>query len=441
MAERLVPKRIAATIMNSLKGGVVPRIGLEYVAVGRSQEIDALLHDVEIIEDGGAAFRFIVGRYGSGKSFLLQTIRNYTMEKGFVVMDADLSPERRFCGSKGHGLATYRELVRNISTKTKPDGGALSLILEKWISALQTEVAVETGRTPADEDFLSAVTKKIYIVASEMEGMVGGFDFAHAINMYWDAYRQGDDEKKSKVLRWFRGEYSTKTEAKAALGINLIITDDNWYDFMKMFAVFLVKAGYKGLLILIDELVNIFKIPNTITRQYNYEKILTMYNDVLQGKAQYIGILMGGTPQCIEDKYKGVYSYDALRSRLSEGRFVSPDSKDLFAPIIRLEPLTHEEMYVLIEKLADMHANLHGYEKNVNHNDLVFFLQVEYGRIGSNTHITPREVIRDFIELMNITFQHPEKTISAILNEQDFVFAEDTISDKKIEEDFVGFEV
>ena len=438
---KAVPKRIATTIMNSLKGGVVPRVGLEYVAVGRSQEIDALLHDVSIIEDGGAAFRFIVGKYGSGKSFLLQTIRNYAMEKGFVVADADLSPERRFSGSKGQGLATYRELIRNISTRTKADGGALPLILEKWISAIQTEIAVSTGLPPTDDAFIDAVTKQIFKVAGELEGMVGGFDFARAVNMYWEAYRQGNDEQKSQLLRWFRGEFSTKTEAKNALGINLIISDENWYDFIKMFSFFLVKAGYKGFLVLIDELVNIFKIPHTITRQYNYEKILTMYNDVLQGKAQYLGIFMGGTPQCIEDTHKGVFSYDALRSRLSEGRFSSSDSKDLFAPIIRLAPLTHEEMYVLIEKLADIHAGLYDYKKTVTHEDLVFFLKVEYERIGADTHITPREVIRDFIELLNIAFQNPEKSISGILKGENFTFSEDSISNEQIHEEFAGFEV
>lgn len=438
---KAVPKRVATTIMNSLKGGVVPRIGLEYIAVGRSQEINALLHDIEIIGDGGATFRFIVGRYGSGKSFLLQTIRNYAMEKGFAVMDADLSPERRFSGTKGQGLATYRELIQNISTKTKPDGGALSLILERWISALQTEVVIQTKLSPSDVGFVKEVNQRIYQVVHDIEGMVGGFDFARAIVLYWEACRQGDDAQKSQILRWFRGEYSTKTEAKAAIGINFIISDENWYDFIKLFSSFLVKAGYKGLLVLIDELVNIFKIPFSVTRQYNYEKILTMYNDVLQGKAQHIGIIMGGTPKCIEDTRQGVFSYDALRSRLSEGRFASTENKDLLAPIIRLEPLTYEEMYVLIEKLAEIHADLYSYQKIATHQDLVYFLKVEYQRIGADTHITPREVIRDFIEVLNIVYQNPKKGIADVLGKDTFVFAKDTITDEKVHTDFVGFEV
>ena len=286
MNNNQVPARIASTLINALKGGVVPRVGLEYITVGRAQEIAAILHDVDIIADGGASFRFIVGRYGSGKSFLLQTIRNYAAASGFVVADADLSPERRFAGTKGQGLATYKELVSNLSTKTKPDGGALPLILEKWISGIQAAVKIETDLE--NSDFDREVSRRIYAAASSFEGMVNGFEFAKAIVTYWQAYREDDQALRSNVLKWFRGEYAARRDAKAELGINFIVTDETWYDFLKILAAFLVSAGYKGLLVLIDELVNIFKIPNSITRNNNYEKILTMYNDVLQGKAKHI---------------------------------------------------------------------------------------------------------------------------------------------------------
>ena len=252
-----VPTRIANILINALKGGVVPRAGLEYITVGRTQEIAAILHDIEMIEEGGASFRFIVGKYGSGKSFLLQTIRNYATAKGFAVVDADLSPERRFAGTKGQGLATYKELIKNLSTKSKPDGGALPLILEKWISGIQMSVRT---RLPAEEienvrsreksaagdmaeadssaEFDREVERQIYAVAGSLEGMVNGFEFAKAVVLYWKAYREDDAALKSNVLRWFRGEYPTRKEAKADLGINFIVTDETWYDFLKIFAAF-----------------------------------------------------------------------------------------------------------------------------------------------------------------------------------------------------------
>ncbi len=455
-----VPTRIANILINALKGGVVPRAGLEYITVGRTQEIAAILHDIEMIEEGGASFRFIVGKYGSGKSFLLQTIRNYATAKGFAVVDADLSPERRFAGTKGQGLATYKELIKNLSTKSKPDGGALPLILEKWISGIQMSVRT---RLPAEEienarsreksaagdmaeadssaEFDREVERQIYAVAGSLEGMVNGFEFAKAVVLYWKAYREDDAALKSNVLRWFRGEYPTRKEAKADLGINFIVTDETWYDFLKIFAAFLVGAGYKGMLVIIDELVNIFKIPNSITRANNYEKILTMYNDVLQGKAQHIGFLMGGTPQCIEDKYKGVFSYEALRSRLAEGHFATADVKDLSAPIIRLQMLTQEEMYILVEKLQNIHAQLYNYTPALAQEDLVYFLTVEYNRVGAETHITPREIIRDFIELINILHQNPQKTVSQILGDNSFEMAKGGIPDEEIQDEFREFEI
>jgi len=434
-----VPNRIANILINALKGGVVPRVGLEYITVGRTQEIATILHDIEMIEDGSASFRFIVGKYGSGKSFLLQTIRNYATAKGFVVVDADLSPERRFAGTKGQGLATYKELIRNLSTKSKPDGGALPLILEKWISGIQA--VVKAGSNTSGDEFDDLVERQIYTVASSLEGMVNGFEFAKAVVTYWKAYRQDDGLMKSNVLKWFRGEYPSRKEAKEDLGINFIVTDETWYDFLKIFAAFLVGAGYKGLLVVIDELVNIFKIPNSITRANNYEKILTMYNDVLQGKASHIGFLMGGTPQCIEDKYKGVFSYEALRSRLAEGHFATDDIKDLSAPIIRLRMLSQEEMYILVEKLLHIHAQLYNYTPSLSHDELVYFLTVEYNRVGAETHITPREIIRDFIELVNILHQNPQKSVSEILGGNSFEMAKGGLSDEDLHSEFQEFEV
>ena len=435
-----IPRRIAQTLMNSLKGGVVPRIGLQYVTVGRSQEIDALLRDVEIIADGGASFRFIVGKYGSGKSFLLQTIRNYVMAKNFVVVDADLSPERRLQGNRGQGLATYKELIRNMSTKTKPEGGALSLILDRWISNVQQQVMTESQLSITDPALSRLVEKRISAVIYSLNEMVHGFDFARLLTLYYQAHITGDDATKAKILKWFRGEYNTKTEARQDLGVNIVITDDDWYEYLKIFAAFLKQAGYSGMLVLIDELVNIYKIPNAITRQYNYEKILTMYNDAMQGKAQHIGFILCGTPQCMEDPRRGVYSYEALRSRLAEGHF-SGEHKDLLSPVIKLLPLTNEEMLILIEKLTDIHAGLYDYKQIVNQQDMVDFIEIEFSRIGADTHITPREVIRDFIEVLDIVYQNPGIKVRTLLGSDRFTYAQNAVQEENTHTDFAEFEL
>ena len=430
-----VPRRISQTVLNSLKGGVVPRIGLPYIAVGRKNEIAALLHDVDIITEGGASFRFIVGRYGAGKSFLIQTIRNYVMERGFIVADADLSPERRLQGTRGQGLATYRELIGNLSTKTKPEGGALTLVLDRWIGSVQAQAMQETGLTPGDPGLSEAVDRRIYEVTMAVSELVHGYEFARLLSLYYHAYLEGDDGMKGKVVRWFRAEYTLKREAKEELGVSVIITDDDWYDYLKIFAVFFRHAGYAGMMLMIDELVNLYKIPNSITRQYNYEKLLTMYNDTLQGKARYLGIIMGATPQAVEDKRRGVYSYEALRSRLAEGKFSRPGARDLLSPVIRLEPLTPEEMLVLCEKLAEMHAGLYEYERSIGAEELAGFIQIEYGRIGADQNITPREVIRDFIELLDLMYQTPGLGLAELMESDEFSYAKsEAVSDRAAEE-------
>lgn len=441
MTNEKVPKRIAQAVLNSLKGGVVPRIGLPYITVGRKNEIEALLHDVDIIADGGASFRFIVGRYGAGKSFLLQTIRNYVMDRGFIVMDADLSPERRLQGTGGQGLSTYRELIGNLSTKTKPEGGALTLVLDRWISSLQTEALQETGLSPDDPALGKAVDQKIFAVTAEISELVHGFAFAQLLSKYYHAYLSDDEETKQGVIRWFRAEYPTKTEAKGELGINIIITDDDWYDYLKLFAVFFRRAGYAGMMLMFDELVNLYKITNTVSRQNNYEKLLTMYNDALQGKARYLGIIMGCTPQALEDRHRGIYSYEALRSRLSEGKFSKPGARDLLAPVIRLDPLNPEEMLVLCEKLSSMHAGLYGYEERLSTEDLGDFVKMEYSRVGADSNITPREVIRDFIELLDLLYQNPDSDMASIIGSDEFSYAESEAVSNETTESYAEFRI
>lgn len=435
-----VPRRIAAVILNSLKGGVVPRIGLPYITVGREVEIQALLHDLDLIADGGASFRFLVGRYGSGKSFLIQTIRTHSMGENFVVADADLSPERRLQGGQGQGLSTYRELIRNLSTKTRPEGGALALVLDRWVINIQRKAAEECGSssgTVYDQAFHS-VLEAFFEPLCEL---VHGYDFSAVLKKYAFAFAEEDMEAKACVMKWLRGEYRTKTEARRELGVNACIADDSWYDYLKLLAEFLTGAGYKGLVVMVDELVNLYKIPNSVTRQNNYEKILTMYNDTLQGKAHHLGIIMGGTPQSIEDRRRGVYSYEALRSRLTQGRFASEGLSDMLAPVIRLNPLTYEELLVLIEKLADIHAGYFEYQRSLTEDDLVSFLQIEFGRVGSDSHLTPREVIRDFIELLDIVYQNPDASVSSLLGSRDFSFAKPALQEQEVAPLYAEFKI
>ncbi len=409
-----IPKRVSTALINSLGAGVVPRIGLEHITVGREKEVTAFLQDLENIAEGGAAFRFVVGRYGSGKSFMLQLIRNHAMERGFVVADADLSPERRLVGS-GHGVATYRELMQNISTKFRPDGGALAPILEAWINGIQNQVAQDTGMRPNDHGFDDNVESKILEAVKNTEGLVHGFTFATVVTNYWRGYRLDDTSKKNAALRWLRGEFDNKTDAKSTLSAKDIIDDDSWYDYIKLFAKFVSDIGYKGLLVLLDEAVHLYKINHTMSRQNNYDKLLAIFNDTMQGKAEYLGIYLGGTPKFLEDPRRGLFNDQAWQRRTAKSRFTK-DFQDTSGPVIQLENLTDQEILMLLQRLADVHTTHYGYDQAVTADQFNAFIQEIVNRLGAEVLLTPGEIVRDFISILNILQQNQEISFEEIIH-------------------------
>ena len=418
MEELQVPKRIANTIMNALQGGVVPRTGLGYIAVGRDQEISALLKDVEIIEEGGATFRFVSGNYGSGKTFLLQSIKEHVMAKGFIVADADLSPERSLVGvpMNKKGLATFRELMRNISTKTSPTGGALEKVIDRWMDSMYVEVAKDMTGLSSGMDMVQLVSDRIIDTIGEMTEMTNGFDFAAVLTLYWKAKQADDKDIKYKALKWLRGEYRIKRDAQRELGISNIIDDSDWFNYIKIYAEFFKKIGYSGFIIMIDEMINIYKYSRQSTRQKNYEIMLNMYNDALQGKAQYLGIIFGGTPKSVEDPDRGVFSYEALKSRLESGRFQKLNVVNLMTPIIRVQPLTKSEIVVLLEKITKIHTGLYDSNITVSEEELIEFVQAVFND-PKNEYVTPRSIIRDYINLLNILYQNPGRRLGDIMGE------------------------
>lgn len=416
-AEVKIPKRILNTLIASLAAGVVPRSGAPYIAIGRNDEIAALLENLETVADGGAFCRFLIGRYGSGKSFLIQLIRSHALERGFLTADADLSPERRLTGGNGAGLATYRELIAHLASSASPEGGALPLILSRYFVSLKNAV-IEEGTLPGDPAFATLLQKKVYRTLAQLEGDVGGFDFARVLAEYYLASLEENEERKSACLRFLRGEFITKTEAKNALGFQVshIIGDDNWYEFIKLFAALSVKIGYKGLLLFVDECVNLYKIPNRISREANYEKLLAIFNDTLQGKAKSIGVVIGGVPQFLEDTRRGLFSYEALRSRLCDSRYTELGYRNLASPVIRLRRLSDNELYALVVRLYKLYVQKEGDRApKLSQTEIENFMSCALGKIGAEDMVTPREIIRDFLTLLNILRDNPDATFDALV--------------------------
>ena len=414
-----VPRRILSSLLSSVSAGVVPRAGAPYIAIGRKDEIAAFLSDLEEINEGGGAMRFLIGRYGSGKSFLIQLVRGYALERDFLTADCDLSPERKLSGSGNSAIATYRELMKNLASKSSPDGGALSKIISRWIGKIRGDLISE-NISPDDAIFERELGKRIYNELSELEFLVGGFDFARVILEYYKASVSDSElsnEKMSACLRWLRGEYSTKTEAKKELGfsVSVIINDDNWYDFLKLWAVLSKKMGYRGLVVFIDECVNLYKIPHRVSRENNYEKILSMFNDTLQGRAPGLDIVFGGTPQFLEDTRRGLFSYEALRSRLCDSKFALDGFKNLIGPVIRLRRLTDDELFALIQRITVLYSQFYNWDCRVTSDDRLKFLNICLSRAGADSMITPREMLRDYMTVLNILMQNPEAKFDDII--------------------------
>ena len=417
MRQDKIPRRILGTLFSSLSSGVVPRVGAPYIAIGRNREIMSLTDDLDRVADGEGVTRFIIGRYGSGKSFLIQLARGYAIDRGFVTADCDLTPERRLSGSGGAGLATYRELVKNLSCKAAPDGGAIPVIIGKWYAQISSSL-ISSGVSPEDPRFSDFVSDRIVSESRVFEGAVGGFDFAVVVSEYCRAWGRGDDSLMSSCLKWLRGEFNTKTEAREAIGIkSLSVIDDlNWYDHLKLLAALVRKIGYSGLCVFIDEGVNLYKISNRISREANSEKILSMFNDTMQGKAEGLMIVFGGTPKFLEDERRGLFSYEALRSRLADSRFITDGTGLASGPIIRLRRLSDSELLALIIRLTSLYGVYFGSEPLVSDEEKKEFISLMTSRAGASELITPREVIRDYIAILDVLRSDPSRNISDIIS-------------------------
>lgn len=406
-----IKKRDSSSILSSLQGGVVPSRGLQYIMVGRREESEQILKDLESVKSGASIIKFFIGPFGSGKSFIQSLIQQVAFKENFVVAKGDFTPERRLYGTEGKAVATYTELMKNLSVATVPEGNALSTILDKWIDEVQSKVAVEKGYGAVafgNSEFIKDVENEITKTVNKMDSLTGGYDFARILTRYFKGYVTDDNELQRCALRWLKGEYTTKIEARSDLGVRDIINDNNYYDYIKVMSQFVKQIGYSGLVINFDEAINLYKITHPQSRDKNYETILKIYNDTLQGTVDGLYITIGGTPEFLEDERRGLYSYEALKSRLQLNKFETEQYRDLSQPVIKLTPLKVEETFVLLQKISDIHATHHDYESNITDEEIKGFLQKEYSMPGAEGNMTTRDIVRNFIGGLNMIVQNPD---------------------------------
>ncbi len=422
-------------VIQSLRAGVVPRTGQHLIQVGRTSEIETLVSDIDRIADDGSAFRVVIGEYGAGKTFFLNLVRAVAMEKKLVVASADLNPDRRLHASGGQARSLYAELMRNLSTRTKPDGGALGGIVEKFIATAKTEAKAAGLSTEA------VIRQKL----DNLTELVNGYDFADVIAAYCRGFEEGNEQLKSDAVRWLRGEFSTKTDARQALGVRTIVDDAAVYDQLKLLARFVRLAGFSGLLVSLDELVNLYKMANTQARNANYEQILRILNDSLQGTAVGLGFVLGGTPEFLLDTRRGLYSYPALQSRLAQNTFASGGLVDFSGPVVRLSSLTPEDFYVLLQKIGHVYASGDTTKHLLPDQGIYRFMEHCSKRIGDAYFRTPRTTITSFINLLAVLEQNAgvswQDLVGGIEVVADTGGTIDLIADADENEEFASFKM
>ncbi|MGE3108813.1 MAG: ATP-binding protein [Phycisphaerales bacterium] len=390
-----------SAILASLGAGVVPSLGLHHIQVGRKGEVNAMLRDLQQVEQGAAAVRFVVGRFGAGKSFFLNVVQTVALERKFIVAKADITTDRRLSGTGGVARALFTELTRNLATRSRPEGGALGNVVERWVSDVAHEVTSAGGN---DQDVELQVVERL----KPLQDLVSGYDFATVLALYYRGYASHKPELQTSAIRWLRAEYGTRTEAKSDLGVRTTIDDDSFYDYLKLMAKFARIAGYKGLLVCIDELVVLsHRLNNRQARDRNYEAILRIVNDCLQGSVEGLGVIFAATDDCLSDKRRGLFSYEALATRLAGNRFASDQVIDLSGPVIRLGNLTPEDCYVLLHNVRRVFARGENAESILPEEAIVAYLQSCQQRMGAAYFQTPRETIKDFVGLLNVLEQNP----------------------------------
>jgi hypothetical protein len=414
---QLKPKE-SASIINALQGGVVPRTGIQHMLVGRGKETDAIIKSLENIARGNSEVRFWIGDFGSGKSFMLQLIETLALKTNFVVSTVDFTPVNRLYASDGKARALYSEIITKLITQTDQDGNALTTILDQWIEVLMGEVVTESQvdfDSLSDPENRKLVSGKI-IETTKKFGLPGGFEFGQAIAKYYEGYATGDTVLQESALRWLRGQYTAKTDSLRDLGIREIITDSNYYDMLKNFAELFVAVGYQGFVVNLDEAINLYKIAQGQTRDKNYERILSIYNDCLQGRAKSMFVNFGGTRRFLEDERRGLFSYDALKGRLSFGKFEESDFVDLSQPVVYLKPLTQEDIFTLLSKLKTIFEQHYDVTIPCTRDHITRFMEGQLNRPGASEFLTPRQVIREFLQILNLSRQNPEISVDTLLD-------------------------
>ncbi|GBG94530.1 biotin carboxylase [Ligilactobacillus salitolerans] len=417
MQTRINPKE-AASIISALEAGVVPQRGVRHLLVGRNEEVKEVLRILDDVAAGGSDLRFWVGDFGSGKSFMLRTIEAIALQKNYLVATVDMTPTRRFYATDGKAKALYTAIVNSIISQTAQNGNALDTVFSQWINQIAQAVASEAKISLPEalsKEAQSLMTNKILDITGSFAAAGLAFEMGQAIVKYYEGVLDNDRMLKAQALRWIRGEIETKTEAKRELGINRVITDDNWFDAIKNLSELFSRLGYAGLVINFDEAVNLYKLPRRQSRERNYERILNIYNECKSNEVQHLLVNFGATRKTVFDETRGLASYGALKGRLGAESSLDSELVNTNKTVLPLKPLTNEEIYTLLQRLTEIYNLHYRAQVELSLQEVQLYMEEQLNRPGADQFLTPRAVIKDYIEILDLIRQNPAIEVEKVI--------------------------
>jgi hypothetical protein len=394
-------------VIDALRGGEAPERCTRYLPIGRKDEIDEFKRLLKDVERGKVATKFINAQFGMGKSILLKRMEAIAIENNFAVSYIDL-PKRAADLPFNKFEIVYTKIVQTLKSKS---GSSFKEIVDNWLLDLKNKaIAMLDNPLRSEDPVVIRLMKESLDPVREYS-----HSFAVVLENYYMILKTGNDEGAGYALAWLKGDPNMPADKRKFIGVKGTITKEESFNFLKALAIFLKSIGYYGLVVLIDEAENIMNLTPRNSREGAYGNIKTLHAN--EHGLENIMFIFAGTSQLYyEGEQKGIWSYNALYERIKDA--LHSTYKNIKEPVIELEGLKREELMEVSEKIIEIHDLAYNWDPRQKMNPPVLEQILDYyeSRAGlSGGKVIPRDFIRGFVSVLDVTQQNPEITEEEIL--------------------------
>lgn len=388
---------ILREIIDSLRNGTVPAEGTENIAVGIDEELTEIQDQIERTREDKSAFKFIIGDYGSGKTFFSTSVREMAYDKKFVVSSVVISQETPL--HKFEEL--YRKIMEGMRTSENKKIPAFNFILEEWLLNIEDKVIEIEGLDPYEDSkkFQIEMNKRI----NEELMIVGSIaaSFANAIRAFYKAKYEGDTVLAQGAVAWLKGD-NVRAELKSKLGVIGTITRENSFEFFRALLQMIKTAGYEGLMIILDEVETVQKLVRKDMRSAAYENLRFFIDESDRNSFPSCFFLYTGTTDLMESE-KGFKSLEPLYQRIKVEREKGDKFKNLRQPVMFLDGLNRDRLYEVACRVRNIHGQVYSWMPNDKLTDdfikrLINDMTLGF---GGEINIGPRGFLRTLIDILD----------------------------------------